>query len=283
MKALPESGAKLVGWLDGQLKKLDEKASIRLSLRHIAGAKTMVVDRWNATRSSDATELAVDIGKAAQTDAHFMGGGVKRYELIAAVEGEQVGRFGLRVEEGEEEETDGGNQRYALNDAAVALVKQSQEHVHGLVKALVTLMIGTDKSRLAELDRLAARNEAIEAKFDKMRELIEASQDKQFDRDMKKKSFDNDQRRLDELIATGRVLAPFLVNGIAKKNLLPTGDNSLLKEALKPVMSEMTEEQLTQLQKIFKPSQLVGILEVWKMLNAESASNGNKEQSTTSS
>lgn len=283
MKALPESGAKLVGWLGGQLKKLDEKASIRFSLRHIAGAKTSVVDRWIGSRATDSNELAIEIGTAAQTDAHFMGGGVKRYEVIAAVDGEHVGRFGLRVEEGDEDDSDPGNQRFQLNEAAVALVKQSHEHVNGLVRALITLMLGTDKSRMAELERLALRNEAMEAKFDKMREAFEAAQDKQFDREMKKKGFDNDQRRLDELIATGRVLAPFLVNGIAKKNLLPTGDNSLLKEALKPVMSEMTEQQLTELQKIFKPSQLVGILEVWKMLNAESTSNGKKEQGTASS
>lgn len=275
MKALPESSAELGGWLDRQLKKLDDKSTIRFTLRCIGGAKASVVERWNATKSSDTNELAVEINQAAKTDTYRFGGGTKKYELIAVVDGENVGRHGFRiVEDGDQDGDDGAYARGTLNDAGVALVKQSQDHVNGLVRALVTLVVGTDKSRLAELDRLASRNETIEGKLDKMRELIEQAQEKQFDREMKRDGFKNQERRLDEAFATGRFVLPFAINAIAKKQLLPTGDNSLLKEALKPVMSEITESQMAELQKIFTPSQIVGLMEVWKLVKDEGKPNG---------
>jgi hypothetical protein len=86
---------------------------------------------------------------------------------------------------------------------------------------------------------------------------------------MKKTTSANEQRRLDEAFATGRFVLPFAVNAIAKKQIIPTGDNSLLKEALKPVMSELTESQVTELQKILSPTQLVGLMEVWKLVKDE--------------
>lgn len=275
MKALAEStSAKIVGWIEGQLNKLSDEATIRLALRHVGGAKAIVVNRWTATRASSPTELAVEIAQAAQVDAHFMGGGVKRYELIAIVDGEHVGRYGLRVEDVEQDEEESPNGRFQLTDAAVALVKQSHDHVNGLIRALVTLSLGAEKSRLAELGRLADRIEATETKLDKARETVEQAQDKQFERELKRELTKNQERRLDEAFATGRIMLPFAVNAIAKKNLVPTGDNSVLKEALKPVMSEMTSGQMAKIQEVLTPAQMVGLLEVWKLLQDDGKSNG---------
>jgi hypothetical protein len=274
MKALPESSSRIVGWLDDQLKKLDEGTSIRLALRHIGGAKASVVNRWTATRTNNANELAVEIAQAAQVDAHFMGGGGKRYELIAIVGGENVGRYGLRVEDVEQDDDEGPNGRYQLTDAAVALVKQSHDHVNGLVRAMVTLALGSEKTRLAELARLGERIEAMENKLDKARETVEQAQEKQFEREMKREQVKNQERRLDEAFATGRVMLPFAINAVAKTNLVPTGDNSILKEALKPVMSGLTEGQLAKIQEVLTPAQMVGLLEVWKLLNSEGNANG---------
>jgi hypothetical protein len=206
-----------------------------------------------------------------------LGGGKKQYEVVAVVDGDSVGRFGLRIEETDE----GGDERtasnsHSLNDAAVDLVKQSQNHVEGLLRAVVGLVVGTEKTRMAEMERLAQRNDALEAKFDLMRSTIEQAQDKQFDREMKREEFKSQERRLDQLFATGRTVLPFAVNALAKKNLLPTGDNSLLKEALKPMMSELTEGQLDALRKILTPAQQVSLLEVWTLLNEEKNPNGTK-------
>ncbi|HRI66360.1 MAG TPA: hypothetical protein PK156_19060 [Polyangium sp.] len=270
--ALELNGRSVGSWLDSHLKDVDDTSKLRFTLRHINGAKKEVVKRWAAAQETNTAELSIRVAEAVRMDAISAGGGQHRYELVAHVDNEQVGLFRLNVQDSEIEEdpnTGFAIGRNSLNECAVDLVRQSQGHVDSLLRAIGHLVVGTERSRIAEIERVTNRNVQLENKLDEMRAEFEKAKDNNLERDLKRDKFDKDQRRMDEVFATARVLLPFLLNAFAKKQLVPTGDNSILKEALRPVMTEMTMDQISKLQEILSPAQVVALLELWKLLSSE--------------
>ena len=137
------------------------------------------------------------------------------------------------------------------------------------MRTLVQVITAGEGSKLREIDRLDRRNDSLEQRLEATREEIERSKDKNHERALAKAKFDGDERRLDQVISTGRTMVPFMVNSIAKKALLPTGETSVLMEALKPIMESLTEEQYGKLQEILDPNQLVGLAELYKLTKGE--------------
>ncbi len=272
-------GESIIRWLNDQMKKIEEGGKITFRLRHPESSRMVVIDTWTLTNPFDASVLANEIMERADLDSRYMSvGTTKKYELQAMRNGEQVGRYPIMIHQGEnEEDIDRSDNGGTINDATVALLQQSHSHVEALVRALVSLAMGNEKHRLVELERQVKRTLLLEDRLDAARETTERAQDKQFERDMQRKKYDDEQRRLNEAFATGRTLLPFAVNAVAKKNLVPTGNNSVLKEALRPVFSEITPDQLEKMQGILTPTQVVGLLEVWKLLDADGVKSSNSE------
>lgn len=267
------NGRSVTSWVESHIKSLGENQKLRFALRHVNGSKKELVKRWNATPDTDTNELSMQISEASRIDAFGVGGGQQRYEVVAYVDNESVGLFRLRIQDAEVEEGSssdiGSGGRGSLNECAVDLVRQSQGHVDSLIRAIATLVVGTERGRVAEIERITNRNIQLENKIDEMRAEFEKAKDNDLERNLKRDKFDKDQRRMDEVFATARVLLPFLLNAFAKKQLVPTGDNSVLKEALRPVMTELTMDQVSKLQEILSPSQTVALLELWRLLNSE--------------
>lgn len=275
--ALELNGRSVSSWVESQIKELGENQKLRIALRHVGGNKKELVKRWNVTRDTSVNELSMEISEASRLDAFGVGGmgggGLQRYEIVAYVDDENVGLFRFRVQDVEVDESSGldfgSSGRNSLNECAVDLVRQSQGHVESLIRAIATLVVGTEKSRVHEIERVTNRSIELEKKIDEMRAEFEKAKDNDLERNLKREKFHKDERRLDEVFATARVLLPFLLNAFAKKQLVPTGDNSVLKEALRPVMTELTMDQVSKLQEILTPSQTVALLELWRMLNSE--------------
>lgn len=270
----------IIRWLTDQMQKAGENGKITFRLRYAERGRSTTIDTWTVVNPLDVSALAHDITDRADMDSRFMAlGSVKKYELQAIRDGESVARYPIAIHQGENEDDleNVGTGSGTINDAAVALLQQSHNHVESLVRALVQISMGNEKFRLLELERSARRSQALEERLDGARETLERAQDKLFDRDMQRRKYDDEQKRINEAFATGRTLLPFAINAMAKKNLVPTGNNSVLREALRPVFSELTNDQLEKLQSIFTPSQVVGLLEVWKLLEADGVKLPNME------
>lgn len=251
--ALELTGRSVGSWLESHIKELEEKSKLRFILRHVNGTKKEVVKRWKVTQGTNTNELSIEISEAVKLDSMNFGGALQNYELVAHVDNEQTGLFRIRAQDAEIEEDSygGGNSvgRNSLNECAVDLVRQSQSHVDTLIRAIATLVVGSERGRLAELERVTNRSIQLENKVDEMRAEFEKSKDNNLERLLKREKFEKDQRRMDEAFATARVLLPFLLNAFAKKQLVPTGDNSVLKEALRPIMTELTMDQISKLKR----------------------------------
>ncbi len=111
-----------------------------------------------------------------------------------------------------------------------------------------------------------------------MRETHERSLDTNFDREQKRLNFNANEKRIDDATTTVRTLLPFMVNAFAKRQMVPTGDSSVLKEALRPATETMTTEQLEKLQGILTPPQVVALLEVWQLVCAEKPNDKPKDK-----
>lgn len=279
--ALELTGRSVGSWLESHIKELEETSKLRFILRHVNGTKKDVVKRWKATQGTNTNELSIEISEAVRLDSMNFGGALQNYELVAHIDNEQVGLFRIRAHDAEiEEDYNGGNSiigRNSLNECAVDLVKQAQGHVDTLIRAIATLVVGTERGRVAELERMTNRSIQLENKVDEMRAEFEKAKDNDLERQLKRDKFEKDQRRMDEVFATARVLLPFLLNAFAKKQLVPTGDNSVLKEALRPVMTEMTMDQISKLQEVLTPGQMVSLLELWRLLSSEGNGKSSEE------
>jgi hypothetical protein len=271
------NGRSITSWLESHVNELGENQKMRIALTYVSGAKKAMVKRWRATPATNTNELAIEISETAKIDAMSagaIGGGIHKYEVVAYIDEESVGLYRLRIQDMESEDglDEGSVGRSSLTQCAVDLVKQSQNHAEGLMRALATLVVGTEQSRVAEIERVTNRSIRLENKVDEMRAEFEKSKDNNLERLLKREKFEKDQRRMDEAFATARVLLPFLLNAFAKKQLVPTGDNSVLKEALRPIMTELTMDQISKLQEVLTPAQTVGLLELWRMLNSDGKS-----------
>ena len=137
------------------------------------------------------------------------------------------------------------------------------------MRAVINISVGNTKSLVAEINRLHQRNEESERRIESMRETHERSLDTNFEREQKRLQFNANEKRIDDATTTIRTLLPFIVNAAAKRQMVPTGDTSVLAEALRPAMDTMTTEQLEKLKGILTPAQLVSLLEVWQLICAE--------------
>lgn len=56
---------------------------------------------------------------------------------------------------------------------------------------------------------------------------------------------------------------------MAQRTAKRISNTKLLEEALRPVMAELTMDQVSKLQEVLSPSQMEAFLEVWRLLNSE--------------
>lgn len=249
----------LIAWLESQTKR--EQAVLRM---YRSGERT-VVEEWEL-KGQDLADLAARIWTNAEREADVWGRDQK-FQLVVIIDRLPRASYTLYLDvvvESKALQLDSSEQ----SSIAVALLQQSHQHIEVLTRSLVSMSLGNTKAQLAEISRLAHRVEERERRIDAMRDAHERSLDTEFERDLRRKKFDADERRFDEGLSTVRTLFPFVVNSIAKKQLVPTGDNSVLREAMRPVMDSLTPDQVDKLQQVFTPAQMVGLMEVWRLVSA---------------
>lgn len=261
------SQTKLADWIDSQKLK-HEKGTLRL--RHLVNQKATPVDEWRLEKEA-AAELAGQIWNSADEDAKIYTG-FQRYELVLVVtdsgKTEDRARHVFRVDAGPESSDEQG-ETSPVNDVLVGFMKQTFSHNEVLLKTVVQVVMAGEGSRLREIERLTRRTDGLEERLDKTREEVERSKDKNHERALAKAKFEGDEKRLNEIVTTGRTMFPFLVNSIVKKNLLPTGGTSPVTEAVKVVIESLSPEQYDKLQEVLTPAQLVTLGEAVKLVKGE--------------
>ena len=255
---------KVLPWLEDQMKRGNFEA-VRLEQLNDDRNTAQPVNEWALKDDEDIPQLAANIDDAVFGDANVYG--TSKYQLVAIANGKVRARLGIQAKVPEKAIQRSSIRQYA--DESSALLEQTYRHNEALMRAVINISVGNTKSLVAEIDRLHRRNEECERRIESMRETHERSLDTNFDREQKRLNFNANEKRLDDATTTVRTLLPFIVNAAAKRQVVPTGDSSVLKEALRPAMESMTTDQLEKLQGILTPPQLVALLEVWQLLCTE--------------
>lgn len=257
---------KVLPWLEDQMKRGNCEA-VRLEQLDEDRNTAQPVNEWALKEGEDIPQLAANIDDAVFGDANVYGG--NKYQLVAISNGKVRARMGIQSKVPERSIQRGSGRQYQYGDESAALLEQTYRHNEALMRAVINISVGNTKSLVAEIDRLHRRNEESERRIESMRETHERSLDTNFDREQKRLNFHANEKRIDDATTTVRTLLPFIVNAAAKRQMVPTGDSSILAEALRPAMETMTSEQLEKLQGILTPPQVVALLEVWQLLCAE--------------
>ncbi len=257
---------KVLPWLEDQ-KKRGNCAAIRLEQIDDNRNTAQPVNEWALKEGEDIPQLAANIDDAVFGDANVYGG--NKYQLVAIANEKVRARLGIQAKVPERTMQRGSSRQHQYGDESAALLEQTYRHNEALMRAVISISVGNTKSLLSEIDRLHRRNEESDRRIESMRETVERSLDTNFEREQKKLKTAADEKRLDEAVATFRTLLPFMVNAAAKRQMVPTGDTSVLAEALRPLMESLTTEQFETIKGALNPAQVVSLLEVWKLLNAE--------------
>ena len=255
---------KVLPWLEDQMKRGNCEA-VRLEQIDDDRNTAQPVNEWALKEDEDIPQLAANIDDAVFGDANVYGG--NKYQLMAITNGKVRARMGIQAKVPERAIQRSSGRQYG--DESAALLEQTYRHNEALMRAVINISVGNTKSLVAEIDRLHRRNEESERRIESMRETHERSLDTNFEREQKRLNFNANEKRIDDATTTVRTLLPFMVNAMAKRQMVPTGDSSVLKEALRPAMETMTTEQLEKLQGILTPPQVVALLEVWQLVCAE--------------
>ncbi len=264
---------KMLPWLQDQMKRGGCEA-VRLEQLDDNRNTAQPVNEWALKEDEDIPQLAANIDDAVFGDANVYG--ASKYQLVAIANGKVRARIGIQATVPEKAIQRNSIRQYA--DESAALLEQTYRHNEALMRAVINISVGNTKSLVAEIDRLHRRNEECERRIESMRETHERSLDTNFDREQKRLNFNANEKRIDDATTTVRTLLPFMVNAMAKRQMVPTGDSSVLKEALRPAMETMTTEQLEKLQGILTPPQVVALLEVWQLVCAEKPKDKPKEK-----
>lgn len=260
---------KVLPWLEDQMKRGNCEA-VRLEQLDDDRNTAQPVNEWALKEGEDVPQLAANIDDAVFGDANVYGG--NKYQLVVIANGKVRARLGIQAKVPEKAIQRGSGGQYRdgqYRDESAALLEQTYRHNEALMRAVINISVGNTKSLVAEIDRLHRRYEESERRVESMRETHERSLDNNSEREQKRLKFQADEKRLDEATSTLRTLLPFIINAAAKRQMVPTGDSSVLAEAMRPAMESLTQEQVAKLQEILTPQQLVSMLEVWKFLCAE--------------
>jgi hypothetical protein len=256
---------KILPWLEDQMKRGNFEG-VRLEQLDDDRNTAQPVNEWALKEDEDLPQLAANIDDTVFGDANVYGG--NKYQLVAIANGKVRARLGIQAKVPEKAIQRGSAGRQ-YGDESAALLEQTYRHNEALMRAVINISVGNTKSLVSEIDRLHRRYEESERRVESMRETHERSLNTNFDREQKRLKFQSDEKRLDEATTTVRTLLPFIINAAAKRQMVPTGDSSVLAEAMRPAMESLTSEQLDQLREVLTPPQLIALLEVWQLLCAE--------------
>lgn len=262
----PES--KIAKWIQRQVVRYGNGV---LKLRYLGvdtrqTKKTRLLDEWPLDANT-VHEVAQQVWSTAAHDATSFNE-TPRYELVIGIRKDGKTKikasYGFLVDTREDDDN-----RSIMGEATVGFMRQVFSHNEVIMKTLVAVVAAGEDSKLREIERLSRRNGTLEDLLDRTREEVERSKDKNHERALEKAKFEADEKRINEIVSTGRTMVPFLVNSIAKKNLLPTEGSSPLLAALNPIMETMTPDQFSKMQEILTPAQQVGLAELYKLAKGE--------------
>lgn len=249
----------VIEWLDQVRGK--NKGTLTLSLRnHREDGRGDQVDCWDLPEQLDPTGLWKQIEKAAQEDADLLGG-AQRYACVVLRDKDHVARR-LFMVEGRVESGALGNP-----SAENALVNQLIRSLESKDRFIMMQWQAISGPLLNELQRMAARVEKLEGVNDERAVAFEQARSEQHSREIATAMAKHQMAMTQEVVHAARMIAPWAINEVAGKQLLPTGGPTPLDQSLKALLESLRPDQFQKLQGVLSESQLITVMKLWKHYN----------------
>jgi len=254
---------KLATWLRLQMQSMDTDAPcVRMVLKHaLATGNTGQVAKYSISPSTDPDGLCQEVEDAGTTDAEGLGG-LQLYALCAYFKGnedEVGGRFTFRVFIDKKDEDEVG---LTESPDAKGLVQQMMRHTEAMMRSSTIANAETAKILLQMNTRQAETIEKLSEKHLDFLETIEEVIGAKDERDLKRLEIVARSRRDEQIMEKLSVLLPAVVNRLGGKKLLPE-NLSPSEMMVGGLLGGLDVEQMTKLQAILKPEQLMIVMELY--------------------
>lgn len=249
-------------WLE-QLRAKNDGKSITLRLRHVrADGTSQPVDEFDL--SGDVHSLTASIEERAQSEADVLGG-TQTYAIVATNGSESLSRHLFRVD------GSGANTDVGLSEPATAhgLTAQLMRHNEALLKYVVASHATTTAAKDKELARLTARCQMLEGRDDERALAAEKMRTKQHKRDLESKESLHRMEMVQEVVHSGRMLLPFVINEVVGKDskgkkVVPDASLAPMEISAKAFFESLRPKQIEDLEKVLNNNQYMAVLMAWK-------------------
>lgn len=247
-------------WLE-QLRAKNDGKSITLRLRHVrADGTSQPVDEFDL--SGDVHTLTASIEERAQSEADVLGG-TQTYAIVATSGSDSLSRHLFRVD------GSGANTDVGLSEPATAhgLTAQLMRHNEALLKYVVASHATTTAAKDKELARLTMRCQMLESRDDERALAAEKMRTKQHKRDLESKESLHRMEMVQEVVHSGRMLVPFIINemvGKDGKKVVPDASLAPTEISAKAFFESLRPKQIEDLEKVLSTPQYMAVLTAWK-------------------
>lgn len=252
----------MAAWLGRQMKK--PIASVEL--RHLAAGDELgkPIDSFDASDAGDdfAQTTTDAICSSAQTYANGMGDALQTFVVVITRPDDKLGgRYSFRAR-GEPEAVTGYRSEPPTNAGMTAMLMRHLEARERIYAATVGAHVETVR-RMA--DQLAKENEALRANRLKQLDAVEDLLSMRQERELEAKASEAKIALLADTAKELKTLAPVLVNRLAGRTVVPSGDGDDPRVvALKKLYESLEPEQIEKLTSALSPAQQVALAEVFR-------------------
>lgn len=280
---------RLERWLRQQFFQGESPASLFIRHARAGSNKGTLVQEFKVESKVDTdsiSTLADSLLECLDADAAGLGG-LQRYVVESycpADDGGErelkfKGRFACRIAgHDEEHDEDGGDQFDTEGPNNTGLMAQQMRHNEVLAKQL-TQSSGAMLNTMARIiDRLSEQNETLMSQRFKALDTIEEALTKKHEREMEMMQLHASETRKEQMTEQVMLLAPSLVNSIAKKRLLPEKVNPE-DEQMRKLAESLTPDQFQTIIKVLNPAQQIALVTWLKSKQGEDSQEQNNAPS----
>lgn len=254
-------------WLRRQIFGCEEEIGpcTKLIVKHLSptgkGGNEIATIKLDAPKEDDLDSIIAETESVCLEDAEGIGG-IQKYHIGPYFKGsgKVVGRFVLRIEAAEDDES--VESEPATSSGLLAQLMRHNEALQRTTVAAVGNIVAM-QSRI--IGRLSEQNENLQSKQMEVMETLEGLRSQQHERDMQSRVAEHKQKMVEEVAGTVKMLMPAIVNKFnpTGKKLLPE-KASPVEVQIASVLETLTPAQMEEMQKVLTPQQIIGLMSVYQ-------------------
>lgn len=262
---------KVKSWLKGVFYRNREAGAVRkVVVQHVAGTsggnyKKTTVDGWEIGEKPSEDDLAELVHWIEDSVNDYVEGtgGLQKFELQAYHKAGET-PFSTTVVRASAVREESHDEAFDSEPAnAQGHLAMSMRHNEAIIRVAIGGTRDVIKSLQQENQQLREHNQALEAQRIESYKMMEEMLSHKQERELELRKAETSEHLKKESFEMVKLLAPAVLNRIMGKPVFP-GASSPFELMVKSLAESISPDQITALQKVFNPGQLIDLMEIMK-------------------